>query len=219
MPQERIDVIIGGRSGLMREGLAALLQEPKFAVVGSSASMSGYLHFARQRKWDAALILDDINPDCGLTLQDLAGALEAEQPEGKVVVLMGLAHPLTSEEHTHACHLIWPQNTLLAGVGINSVSLKAMLMAATGTRSIKSLPASGRPMLTVKDCQILKLIAEGLSNKEIAAETGTAIQTVKNHVSRLLQKLEMQDRVQLAVYAIDQLRGGAQPLSPAKSKA
>ena len=200
----RVEVIIGGRSGLMRDGLAALLSTPEFGIAGISASVSGLLHLARQRKWDAALVLDDITEDCGLSLPDLAAAIEAAADDGRVVVLMGLARPLASEETTHASHLLWPRNTVLAGIGISAETLRNMLLAPYRHGRQHATAGNlnhGRPPLTERDKQILKLIAEGLSNKEIAAQ------------------LEMQDRVQLAVYAIDQLLRSSQSFDAAKSNA
>jgi type III pantothenate kinase len=65
-------------------------------------------------------------------------------------------------------------------------------------------PASkGRPTITDRERAILGLISTGRSNKEIAHQLGIQMQTVKNHVSRLLEKLHMEDRVQLAVYSLD----------------
>ncbi|SDL85546.1 response regulator [Sediminibacillus halophilus] len=56
--------------------------------------------------------------------------------------------------------------------------------------------------LTPRELDILKQIGEGKSNKEIAAELSLSVGTVKNHISQLLDKLELRDRTQLAIYAI-----------------
>jgi len=55
--------------------------------------------------------------------------------------------------------------------------------------------------LTEREKEVLLLIAEGLSNKEIADELHISVKTVKTHVSNLLMKCELEDRTQLAVYA------------------
>ncbi|WP_046215499.1 response regulator [Paenibacillus wulumuqiensis] len=55
--------------------------------------------------------------------------------------------------------------------------------------------------LTGREREVLMLIAEGLSNKEIAEELHISIKTVKTHVSNLLMKCELEDRTQLAIYA------------------
>ena len=56
--------------------------------------------------------------------------------------------------------------------------------------------------LSERERQIIEGVARGLSNREIAAETGIAQQTVKNHLSMIFQKLRVRSRVQLAVLAI-----------------
>ena len=56
--------------------------------------------------------------------------------------------------------------------------------------------------LTKREMQVLKLIAEGLNNKEIAERLTISEKTVKNHVSNIFRKIEVSDRTQAAVYAI-----------------
>jgi NarL family two-component system response regulator LiaR len=50
--------------------------------------------------------------------------------------------------------------------------------------------------------EVLRLLAKGMSNKEIALELGVAEKTVKTHVSNVLQKLHLADRTQAALYAV-----------------
>ncbi|MBD8499751.1 response regulator [Paenibacillus arenosi] len=56
--------------------------------------------------------------------------------------------------------------------------------------------------ITPRELTILRLIGEGRSNKEIAEQLALSIGTVKNHVSQIMEKLELRDRTQLAIYAI-----------------
>ncbi len=62
---------------------------------------------------------------------------------------------------------------------------------------------SGYSSLTLRERQVVALVAQGRSNKEIAAELQVSYSTVKNHVSSVLEKLGLTDRTQLAVYALD----------------
>jgi DNA-binding NarL/FixJ family response regulator len=57
----------------------------------------------------------------------------------------------------------------------------------------------GWPKLTTRETAVLKAVATGDSNREIGARLGIGEQTVKNHVSVLIQKLHVRNRVQLAV--------------------
>ncbi|MGC8669183.1 MAG: LuxR C-terminal-related transcriptional regulator [Chthonomonadales bacterium] len=61
----------------------------------------------------------------------------------------------------------------------------------------------GYGALTLRERQVIALVAQGRSNKEIAAELQVSYSTVKNHVSSILDKLGLTDRTQLAVYALD----------------
>jgi DNA-binding NarL/FixJ family response regulator len=82
----------------------------------------------------------------------------------------------------------------VAGVLVDSV--REGLIAAPATAADRS------PALTTRERQVLMLLAEGLDNGEIADRLYVSISTVKNHVSSLLEKLEVDNRVQAAVFAI-----------------
>ena len=56
--------------------------------------------------------------------------------------------------------------------------------------------------LTAREAEVLKEIAKGLSNQEIADELYISLKTVKTHVSNILSKLQVEDRTQAAIYAI-----------------
>src|SRR4029453_9612885 len=80
------------------------------------------------------------------------------------------------------------------------------LSPAVAARVIDQLAQAGRPRavdaLTPREREVLRLIADGLSNKRIARELGVAEKTVKTHVGHVLAKLGVADRTQAALYAV-----------------
>jgi two-component system NarL family response regulator len=58
------------------------------------------------------------------------------------------------------------------------------------------------PQLTERETEVLRLVAKGMSNKEIAGELVIAQNTVKNHVRNILEKLQMKSRMEAAMYAV-----------------
>jgi DNA-binding NarL/FixJ family response regulator len=94
--------------------------------------------------------------------------------------------------------------------GIRTVAAGAALLAPEVTRQLvgryaaRIRPAEGAPgdvALTPRELEVLRLIANGLSNGEIAATLVISQETVKTYVSRILSKLDLRDRVQAVVYA------------------
>lgn len=77
-----------------------------------------------------------------------------------------------------------------------------VLKAATTTQSYEVSPKKTDYNLTARETQILKLITEGYSNTDIANELLVSINTTKAHVASILQKLEVDDRLQAALKAI-----------------
>ncbi|MCP3741912.1 response regulator transcription factor [Rossellomorea sp. BNER] len=57
-------------------------------------------------------------------------------------------------------------------------------------------------LLTSRELAVIKLVGEGLTNKEISQKLHLSVGTVKNHLTQILQKLQLRDRTQLAIYAI-----------------
>jgi DNA-binding NarL/FixJ family response regulator len=77
---------------------------------------------------------------------------------------------------------------------------RSVIQQFAGTRAPAAVPATG---LTDREAEVLALVARGLSNAEIAAELFLGEATVKTHVSKILIKLGVRDRVQAVVYAYD----------------
>lgn len=99
--------------------------------------------------------------------------------------------------------LIQVVNSVLDGASWFDPSIaNIVLKAATNTHMNDSSDAKSLYNLTSREAQILKLITEGLSNIEIAKQLFVSVNTTKVHVASILQKLEVDDRLQAAVKAL-----------------
>jgi DNA-binding NarL/FixJ family response regulator len=94
----------------------------------------------------------------------------------------------------------------IAAVARGENVLPAVLTASLFTQIVESALTSGRGIpdsaikLTPRETEIVDLIADGLSNKEIAARLHIATQTVKSHVHNILEKLALSSRLQIAAF-------------------
>jgi DNA-binding NarL/FixJ family response regulator len=88
---------------------------------------------------------------------------------------------------------------------IRSVAAGEAFLAPAAQRQLMELlrkPRSEREALTAREADVLRLIAEGLSNKQIARRLNLTEGTVKGYVSQILAKLHLEDRTQAALYAV-----------------
>jgi DNA-binding NarL/FixJ family response regulator len=103
-----------------------------------------------------------------------------------------------------AAELVNAVRVVAAGDGLlaPSVTRKLIEQFAARPRVVNHQPARLRE-LTPRELEVLRLIARGQSNAEIAETLVVAEQTVKTHVSRVLQKLDLRDRAQAVVFAYE----------------
>lgn len=103
-----------------------------------------------------------------------------------------------------ADELVTAVRVVAAGEALLAPSVtKRLLEKFAATRPRTTAPAARLNGLTEREREVLRLVARGLSNQEIAAELVIAEQTVKTHVSKILTKLGLRDRVQAVVLAYD----------------
>ena len=88
-----------------------------------------------------------------------------------------------------------------------SSQLQFLLEELVRTRPARVWNSQGKELLTPREGQVVRLVAEGLTNREISREIGVSEHTVKNCVFRVYNKLGVSTRVELALYALGQERG------------
>lgn len=196
---------------LVRDGISVLLNQlPDLRVV------------ARESSGDTAL-LRQVNPqvvllDLGLGNGDslrVAEKVKKEYPESKVIVmdLLPVHEDLVEFVNAGVAGFIMKDATLEDLVNtIRSVANGAHVLPPqmTGTlfsQIARDAVARGRPealesvRMTPREREVINLIAEGLSNKEIAGRLNLATHTVKSHVRNVMEKLTLHTRLQIAAYA------------------
>jgi DNA-binding NarL/FixJ family response regulator len=211
-PAEPVSVLIADDQRLVRTGFRVILaSEPGIDVVGEAANGVEAVDLARSRQPDVVLmdirmpLLDGFEA----TRKVLAGS------RSRVLILT----TFDSDEYVYealragasgfllkdapADQLITAVRCVAAGDALIDPSVTRRLIA----RFARSIQPAATPAavasLTAREVDVLRLIARGRSNTEIAAELVIEESTVKTHVGRVLMKLSLRDRVQAVVFAYE----------------
>lgn len=208
---ERIKIMIVDDHEMVRMGLQTYLMiEPKFEVIGEAGNGQEAIEALRQG--DANGLPDVILMD--LMMPNMNGVeatrlIMQEFPHMKIVILTSFLEDEQVVEAVEAGAISYVLKTVSADELIYALQGAYRGMPVmTGdvsqalTRGIRQRTAQGDgDGLTEREKEVLLLIAEGKTNKDISEELHISIKTVKTHVSNLLMKCEMDDRTQLAIYA------------------
>jgi len=206
---EPITVLIVDDHAVVRHGIRALLEaEGDFAVVGDVGSGGEAVLLAADLAPDVVL-MDLVMPEMdGVTATRL---LKQQSPRSQVLVLTSYY----DDEHIFPAIRAGALSYLLKSTGLDELT-EAVRRAARGeatlhphvaARMVRELNgASGETAalyaaLTEREREVLRLIADGLHNAEIAGRLVISERTVKSHVNNILAKLQVADRTQAAIFA------------------
>jgi DNA-binding NarL/FixJ family response regulator len=204
-------VVLCDDHDMFRTALRHLVEENgPVRVVGEAATGEGALALVREQAPDV-VVMDIEMP--GLGGVEATRQIVEESPHTSVVVLTASddADDVVSAIVAGAC------GYLLKNAAIDDL-VAGIRAAATGDSLISPAIAGGllahvrqhaRPaeppaatQLSARELDVLRLVAEGRDNADIARELFISPKTVKNHISNILMKLQMQNRIQAAVYAV-----------------
>ncbi|MBP3272430.1 MAG: response regulator transcription factor [Ruminococcus sp.] len=204
-----IRVIIADDIPVLRKGLEAVLaQDGGIEVVGTAGNGQEALELCRELKPDVA-IMDMRMP--GYDGAYGTRSIKQECPEVRVLVLTTFDDSETVQSAVESGadgYILKEMDNEKIINSIKAVSGGMNVFCANVFSSMKqnmqSAPPSPSPSedLTERDIELLRLIAQGCDNKMIATKLFLAEGTIRNNISRLLEKLGLKDRTQLAVYAV-----------------
>ena len=212
-PQERVRVLIVDDHQVVRQGLRTFLGlHPEIVVVGEAADGLAAVELAEQLEPDV-ILMDLVMP--GLDGIAATRQIKALRPRTQVVALTSF----TEDDKVIPAIQAGASSYLLKDVAPDAL-VEAILAVHRGEARLhpeiarKLMERVARPSpapqeagasvegLTTRELEVIRLVAQGRSNQDIARDLVISEKTVKTHVSNILGKLNLEDRTQLAIYAL-----------------
>ena len=209
---DRISILITDDHALVRQGIRAFLElQPDLTVLGEADSGETAVRMAAELVPDVAL-MDLVMPGIGGV--EATRQVKKVSPHTQIIVLTSYHE----DEYIFPALRAGALSYVLKDVGPEELA-DTVRMAARGesvlhprvaSRVVQELRGTKRDTpniftdLSDRELEVLRLIADGLSNAEIANKLVISEKTVKGHVSNILSKLHMMDRTQAAVFAWQQ---------------
>ncbi len=209
MMDEPIRVLVVDDHNVVREGLCALIEEySEFEVVGQAGDGDQAVHLTRELRPDIILM------DLVLPRKDgveAIGEIISENPNAQILVLTSFSEDRRAFEAVKAGargYLLKDSSSDELIQAIHDVNRGELsLQPSLALRVIQELnrptdqPPTEEP-LTVREVEVLQLLAQGLSNQQISERLSITLRTVRSHVSNILEKLQLANRTQAALYAL-----------------
>lgn len=199
----RTRLILADDHVIFRQGLAILLgAEERFEIVGVADNGMEALELIRQQQPDIAIL--DINMP-GQGAIEIAEIIAAEALPSKVIALT---------MHKEA---LFVNGAIIAGVAgyvlkdnafedlayaINAVIGGGTFISPSIAGSTVAEPSPAAEQLTRREQEVLKLIASGMTNRQVAAELNISVKTVETHRTRMMRKLDLHNTAGLVRYAL-----------------
>jgi DNA-binding NarL/FixJ family response regulator len=208
---EPIQIVVVDDHQLFRTGLAELLEQEGLDIVGTAGDGETALKLVAETAPDVVLMDLDMP---GLSGLETTREISRIAPRTRVVVLTVSAEEQTVVDAiaagahgyllkgTSLVSLVGGIKAAVAGESLMSSSIAAKLFARLRMEPGGASNGQALSNLSQREVEILKLIATGKHNGEIADELLISPHTVRNHVSNILMKLQMANRIEAAAYAI-----------------
>ena len=210
----KVRIVLAEDHTILREGLRALLSaDPDFEIIGEAADGREAVRFVEKQVPD--LILMDLSMP-RMTGMDAIREIKKRYPQTKIIALtvhkteeylrttlQAGADGYVLKDATHEELMMSIQSVLKGETylspGVSGKVIEGYLEGVEG-----QAPASTLGLLSQREREVLKLIAEGYKNKEIAADLCISLKTVEKHRANLMKKLDLHNAAALTAYAIEQ---------------
>ncbi|HWQ11221.1 MAG TPA: response regulator transcription factor [Roseiflexaceae bacterium] len=200
-----IRILLADDHSVVRQGLRMFLAlDPELEVIGEAADGAEALRAARELKPDVVL-MDLLMPVMdGITA---IGAIRRELPDVEVIALTSVLEDASVIGAVRAGAIGYLLKDTRADELCRAIKAAAQgqvqLSPQAAARLMREVRAPESPEpLTERETEVLRLVAQGRANKEIASILTIGEKTVKTHVSNILAKLGVQSRTQAALYAV-----------------
>ena len=218
-----ISIVLIDDNRLLREGLAAMLHaQPGFKVLAASADVDEALARVREATPDVVLL------DFGLADHDslaLTATVHSEVPSARIIVmgLLPVQEDVADFVRVGASGFIMLDASFeeffstIRAVADGEEVLPQALTNSLFSQIVRNVPTASKARilesvrLTNREREVIALLGEGLSNKEMAARLNIAVHTVKSHVHNVLEKLALHSRLEVAAFTHARTQSGPPP--------
>jgi DNA-binding NarL/FixJ family response regulator len=182
---EKLRVLVCDDHALFRRGLKMVLdEEPDLELVGEASDGAEVVVRAQELMPDVILMDVRMPKRSGI---EAAGEIKDSLPHVKILMLT------ISDDEADLYEAI------KAGA---SMASKLLTEFAAMTKASDEKPQMPAPKLTDREMEVLRLVAQGLNNRDIAGRLFISENTVKNHIRNILEKLHLHSRMEAVVYAV-----------------
>lgn len=206
-----ISVLLVDDQVLLRESIGYILDsEEEIKIVGHAGNGNEAIEKCKELKPDIILMDIEMPQMSGV---DAAKIIKEKYPNTKVIILTTFENSDNIMEsfvvnvdgyivkNINHEDLILTIKCVHSGLTVIHESVKKIMIERF--KGLINYKSQYEELLSQKEINIVKLIAKGASNKEIANELNYSEGTIKNNVSKILEKLDMTDRIQIAIFAME----------------
>jgi two-component system response regulator NreC len=201
-----IRVVLADDHALVRQGIRSLLEREGFQIVAEASDGHEALRHVQSLKPDIAVM--DISMPI-LNGLDAARQMSLSSPQAKTILLTQHAEEAFLSAALEAGVKGYVLKTQIASELIQAmrqVSRGDVYLSPGVSRAVmeayRSKSEKQKDPLTTRERQVLQLIAEGKSTKNVASVLGISVKTAESHRTRLMQKLDIHDTANLVLYAV-----------------